>query len=505
MPLAIINTRANLGMYAPLVTIEVHLSRGLPGLCIVGLPAKAVKESKDRVRSAILNNGFQFPVSKMVINLAPADLPKEGARFDLPIALGILAADGQIPLESLKDCEFTGELTLMGLLNPVKGVLPMALAARNAKHALILPQENATEASLALGLTIIPAASLLDVCAHLNSRVVIEPFQVQSRTITSVQAYPDLADVRGQVLAKRALEIAAAGAHSILFSGSPGTGKTMLSSRLPSILPDMTDAESQSTAVIYSVSNRGFDAQEWGRRPFRSPHHTASSVALVGGGSPPKPGEISLAHNGVLFLDELPEFDRHVLEALREPLEAGVVTISRASHQAQFPSRFQFIGAMNPCPCGYAMDASGRCKCSFETIARYQNKLSGPLLDRIDMHVTVPPLPPTLLLDHQIGKAESSAVVRTRVLVARKKQIDRSNCTNAQLIGEQVMQHCRILKKDHAYLENAMTKLGLSARAYHRILKLSRTIADLDNADDISQLHLQEALGYRRHTINSNQ
>src|SRR3990167_3032636 len=286
MPLALINSRANLGLESPLITIEVHLSRGLPGICIVGLPAKAVKESKDRVRSAILNSRFQFPVSKIVINLAPADLPKEGARFDLPIALGILAADEQISVEALKNAEFAGELTLTGLLNPVKGVLPMALATRELNHALILPKANAAEASLAEGLTIFAADNLYEVCAHLNSQQFIKKFPTQLRTITSLQSYPDLADVRGQVQARRALEIAAAGAHSILFSGSPGTGKTMLSSRLPSILPMMTDKESQSTAVIYSVSNRGFDASDWGVRPFRAPHHTASSVALVGGGSP---------------------------------------------------------------------------------------------------------------------------------------------------------------------------------------------------------------------------
>ncbi|MCX7125701.1 MAG: YifB family Mg chelatase-like AAA ATPase [Gammaproteobacteria bacterium] len=501
MSLALIYSRANLGMDAPLVTIEVHLSKGLPGLCIVGLPEKAVKESKDRVRSAIINNGFQFPVQRIVINLAPADLPKEGGRFDLPIALGILAASDQIPKTNLNNYEFVGELALTGALNPVKGVLPMALAAKKLNHSLFLPQANATEAALASDLTIFAAQHLREVCAHLNSQELIKKFEAKSCSVTQLQPYPDLADVRGQVHAKRALEIAAAGAHSILFSGSPGTGKTMLSSRLPGILPSMTDSESQSTAVVYSVSTRGFDATLWQRRPFRAPHHTASSVALVGGGSPPKPGEISLAHNGVLFLDELPEFDRHVLEALREPLEAGVVTISRAGHQALFPSRFQFIGAMNPCPCGYAGDPSGRCKCSAETVTKYQNKLSGPLLDRIDMHVTVPPLPPTLLLNQTKEKAESSGVVKERVLKAREKQMQRAQCTNAQLSSENVMKYCPVAEKDHQFLENAMTKLGLSARAYHRILKLSRTIADLEESDHISQLHLQEALGYRRQII----
>lgn len=498
MSLAIVNSRANLGLSAPLVTIEVHISKGFPGLSIVGLPEKAVKESKERVRSALTNNAFEFPVKRIVINLAPADLPKEGGRFDLPIALGILAASDQIP-NKLNEYEFVGELALTGELKGVKGVLPMALMTYKTKRALLLPFSNAKEASLAAGLTIFPAKHLREVCQHLANFHLIKPFEISEPSSSTV--YPNLSDVCGQSHAKRALEIAAAGGHSILFSGPPGTGKTMLSSRLPGILPEMTEQEAQTTAVIYSVSSKGFDPLHWKQRPFRSPHHTASSVALVGGGSPPKPGEISLAHNGVLFLDELPEFHRHVLEALREPLESGVISISRAGHQALFPSQFQFIGAMNPCPCGYYGDVSGRCRCTKEQILRYQGRLSGPLLDRIDMHVLMPQLPISMLLNQKKEKEECSSIVRERVLKAREKQLKRCNVINAQLNGEKIKTYCLINDKDQQFLETAIIKLGLSSRAYFRFLKLSRTIADIENCEEIQRVHLQEALSYRKVTV----
>lgn len=495
MTLAIIHSRTHFGLHAPDVTIEVHVSNGLPSLNIVGLPEKAVKESKDRVRCALINNNFHVPSRRIIVNLAPADLPKEGARFDLPIAMGILVATQQLVIEDITRYEFIGELALTGELKPVKGVLPMALMTKKAGRKLVLPSENAQEAALLSGLSIYAVDHLQQMSGHFSGR---QPFEIFTATaeIRSIPAYPDLKDVRGQIQAKRALEIAAAGGHSILFRGLPGTGKTMLSSRLPGLLPEMTEDEAQSTAAVYSISGTGFDASRWRYRPFRAPHHSASAVALVGGGNPPRPGEISLANHGVLFLDELPEFNRHVLEALREPMESGIVTISRAARQAQFPSQFQFVAAMNPCPCGYLGDP--RCTCTSEQVSRYQQRLSGPLLDRIDMHVTVPPLPPTQLLDQTVSESETSTTVRERVLKAREKQYARAGSVNSQLTGERVTQHCRVDARDLAFLENAFLKLGLSARAYHRILKLSRTIADLDECDWIGRKHLQEALGYRR-------
>ncbi|TVO77012.1 YifB family Mg chelatase-like AAA ATPase [Sedimenticola selenatireducens] len=496
MSLATLHSRARSGINAPLVTIEVHLANGLPALSIVGLPEMAVRESKDRVRGALINSGFEFPARRITINLAPADLPKEGGRFDLPIALGILAASGQIPTQALGSHEFIGELALSGALRPVRGVLPVALAARAAGRGLILPAECAEEAALVNDIPIHPANHLLAVCKHLIREEGIPPYS-GLKPPAPIQAQPDLAEVSGQERAKRALEIAAAGNHSLLMVGPPGTGKSMLACRLPGILPSMTEQESLETAAIRSISNLGFSATDWEKRPFRAPHHTASGVALVGGGSNPRPGEISLAHNGVMFLDELPEFDRKVLEVLREPLESGQVTISRAARQEQFPARFQLIAAMNPCPCGHLGDTSGRsCRCSSEQVTRYRGRISGPLLDRIDMSIEVPRLP-TQTLSRPTNQGEPSHKVRQRVEACRQRQISRSGCPNSQLVGRLLEESCVLTPDTRHLIERAMEQLGLSARAYHRILRLSRTIADLDTSDEILPSHLGEAISYR--------
>ncbi len=496
MSLAVLYSRAREGIEAPLVTVEVHLSGGLPALNIVGLPEAAVRESKDRVRGALLNGHFEFPKRRITINLAPADLPKEGGRFDLPIAVGILAASGQVPLEACKGYELIGELALSGELRPIRGVLPVALTARDAGRALILPEENATEAALVRDLTILPARNLLQVSQHLIGSDGITPFD-QDVAAGAALPYPDLGDVKGQEHAKRALEIAAAGGHSMMMIGPPGTGKSMLASRLPGILPSMNEDEALETASVLSISERGFSIKEWKRRPFRTPHHTASGVALVGGGGNPRPGEISLAMNGVMFLDELPEFDRKVLEVLREPIESGRITISRAARQAEFPARFQLITAMNPCPCGYLGDSGGRtCRCTEEQVARYRARISGPLLDRIDMHVEVPRVPPDQLQNAPRG--ESSERVRERVEACRQRQLARNGCANSQLAGEALDEHCRLDETGAQLLARAMNQLHLSARAYHRILRLARTIADLQQQPAIAPTHLAEAINYRQ-------
>ena len=497
MALAVVYSRAQAGIGAPLVTVEVHLSGGLPSLSIVGLPETAVKESKDRVRGALINAGFEFPQRRITINLAPADLPKEGGRFDLPIALGILAANGQLPKEPLERHEFLGELALGGGLRPVRGVLPAALAARDAGRALVVARENGAEAALVSDAEVVGGEALLAVCAHLSGQRPLPlsdpPEEARGRGASSL---PDLREVRGQHQARRALEVAAAGGHSLLMFGPPGTGKTLLASRLPSILPPMEEGEALEAAAIASISDRGLDPERWRERPFRAPHHTASGVALVGGGSHPRPGEISLAHHGVLFLDELPEFDRRVLEVLREPLESGCITISRAARQAEFPARFQLVAAMNPCPCGYHGDPGGRCRCTPDQLARYRGRVSGPLLDRIDLQVEVPRLPLGTLAEG--GAGEASGAVRERVVAARARQWDRAGRLNATLGGGELERDCALGPGGHDLLERAMEKLGLSARAYHRILKVARSIADLAASESIESVHLSEAIGYRR-------
>ena len=499
MTLAIVYTRGRQGINAPLVTVEVHIANGLPSLSIVGLPEAAVKESKDRVRGALLNCRFEFPAQRIIVNMAPADIPKEGGRFDLAIALGILAASEQIRKNALLRVECVGELSLGGELKPINGALPVAIQTRRAGRQLILPKENAGEATLVGDVEIIPANHLLDVCAHLNGLRLIEPQVSAIPTIaTTDDEVLDFADVHGHYHAKRALEIAAAGRHNLLMLGPPGTGKSMLAARLPGILPPLSVEEALESAAVASVSDVAFEPAIWRKPPFRSPHHTASAPALVGGGSNPRPGEISLAHNGVLFLDELPEFDRKVLEVLREPLEKGSITISRAARQADFPARFQLIAAMNPCPCGYLGDASGRCHCTSEQVQRYRARISGPLLDRIDMHIEVTRIPQAVLRNGSPGGEENSASIRDRVNDARQLAVARNGVTNSALTPQQIKRFCSLNDRCQQILERAVTKLGLSHRAYHRILKVARSIADLAGSETIELPHLSEAISYRR-------
>lgn len=495
MSLAIVYSRAKVGIDAPLVTVEAHLSNGLPSLSIVGLPEAAVKESRDRVRSAIINSHFEFPARRITINLAPADLPKEGGRFDLAIALSILAASGQITAASVEGFEFLGELALTGHLRPTPGALPAALQCSQQQRALFVAQENASEAALPQQATIFAAGHLLDVTAHLTRQQMLTPHRNQQpeRGATSSR---DLNEVMGQYQAKRALEIAASGQHNLLFQGPPGGGKSMLASRLPTILPPLSEQQAMEVASLRSIANLPFTLDDWLTPPFRSPHHTASAAALVGGGSNPKPGEISLAHQGILFLDEFPEFDRRVLEVLREPIEAGEINISRINQQVKYPARFQLIAAMNPCPCGYLGHSKISCRCTDDQIKRYRQKISGPLLDRIDLQVTVPANTQEVMNPQQ-HSGEPSATVKERVTETQQRQRKRQRCLNGELSSKQIAHYCELNDECQQLMSQAIERLSLSARAYHRTLKVARTIADMDKQEKIAGTHLLEAFNLR--------
>jgi magnesium chelatase family protein len=515
MALAVIASRALDGMQAPPVQVEVHLANGLPSFTLVGLADTEVKEARERVRAALIHSGLGFPFNKRItVNLAPADLPKESGRFDLPIALGILAANGDIEPGRLANHEFAGELSLAGELRPIRGALALALAvsredrAAGTRRTLVLPKESAAEAALVHGADVRGATSLVDVVAALrpaadpSSAAALPALpRVIARTVVPRGPTLDLRDVRGQAAAKHALEIAAAGGHSLLMTGPPGAGKSMLAQRLVGILPPMDDDEALTSAAVTGLGSEGFALARWRQRPFRAPHHSASAVALVGGGSPPRPGEISLAHGGVLFLDELPEFPRTALEALREPLESGQVTIARAARHASFPARFQLVAAMNPCPCGWLGSnvAAQACRCTPESVARYQARISGPLLDRIDLHVDVPAVKVTEMLSNDKDKrAETSAVVAARVRSARERQLERQGHANALLDGDGLDAHARVTNEASQLLQRAAERLGWSGRSLHRVLRVARTLADLAGKPDIETLHLAQALQYRR-------
>jgi magnesium chelatase family protein len=490
MALATVASRALAGIDAPAVTVEVHLGPGLPAFHIVGMPDAEVREAKDRVRAALNHAQFDFPSRRITVNLSPADLPKDSARFDLPIALGILAASGQLKSAAFAGLEFAGELSLTGELRPVRG----ALGSGRSGRSFVLPAANAEQAALAASVTVLPANSLLEVCAHLAGGAALVEYR--HGPAQAIPAYADFRDVKGQAAAKRALEVAAAGGHSLLLLGPPGTGKSMLAARFAGILAPMSQEEALESAAIHSASNAGFDAAQWGVRPLRAPHHTASRIALVGGGSPPRPGEISLAHHGVLFMDELPEFGRGALEALREPLESGVISLARGTRQARFPARFQLVAAMNPCPCGFLGHASGRCRCTPDAIARYRARISGPLADRIDIKIEAPAPREAELL--AAAEGEASGAIRARVCAARERQLARQGMPNALLGTQEIEAHCAIDVQAEDLVRTAIARLSLSARAFHRVLRLARSIADLAMLERIGAAQVAEAIQYRR-------